>query len=104
MVKESQKSSRTVSWFVYILRCRDNSLYTGCTNNLARRLRQHQRGSGCKYTAPRIPVELVWFTNAASRSEAMKVEAFIKTIGRENKLKLISGELEWTSLRQHMKS
>ncbi|MCK4810384.1 MAG: GIY-YIG nuclease family protein [Candidatus Omnitrophica bacterium] len=45
-------------WYVYIIRCRDNTLYTGITNNLKRRIREHNSGKGCRYTKCRWPVEL----------------------------------------------
>ena len=57
-----------MGYWVYLLRCGDGSLYTGCTNDLARRLRAHQSGRGAKYTRSRLPVELVYREEAADRS------------------------------------
>ncbi len=61
-------------FFVYMLRCRDGSLYTGQTNDLEARLRQHTEGTGAKYVRGRRPVELVYVEEAGSRSEALKRE------------------------------
>ncbi len=77
-------------WLVYILRCRDGSLYTGITNNLERRLAAHQDGSGARYTRARLPVELVYTEQAPDRSAATKRETAIKALSRDRKLELIS--------------
>jgi predicted GIY-YIG superfamily endonuclease len=76
-------------WFVYILRCRDGSLYTGITNDLQRRCRQHNQGTASRYTRSRRPTVLVWREAQASRSEALKREAAIKALSRREKLELI---------------
>lgn len=75
-------------WFVYILRCSDDTLYTGITNNLERRIEQHNEGKGAKYTRGRGPVTLVKYFECASKSEALKLEYKIKQLSREEKLKL----------------
>ena len=77
-------------YVVYILRCADGSLYTGCTNHLERRLKDHGSGRGAKYTRSRLPVELVWWEPAADRSAALRREAAIKALPRTEKLKLIA--------------
>ena len=64
-----------MEYLVYILRCGDGSLYTGCTNDLPRRLRAHQSGRGAKYTRSRLPVELIYQEPAADRSAALRREA-----------------------------
>ena len=74
---------------VYLLRCGDGSLYTGWTNDLEKRLMAHNAGRGAKYTRSRLPVELVYFEDLPSRSEAMRREAQIKRLAREEKLALI---------------
>ncbi len=74
---------------VYILRCGDGTLYTGCTNDLPRRLTTHQRGKGAKYTRARLPVELVYRESAADKSAALRREAAIKALTRAEKLALI---------------
>ncbi len=74
---------------VYILRCGDGTLYTGCTNDLSRRLSVHQRGQGATYTRARLPVELVYRESAADKSAALRREAAIKALTRAEKLALI---------------
>lgn len=76
--------------FVYVLRCRDGSLYCGWTNALDRRLREHQSGKGSRYTRSRLPVELAWSRGMGSRGEAMREEARIKSLPRAEKLRLIA--------------
>ena len=78
-----------MAWTVYILRCGDGSLYTGCTNDLPRRLAAHQRGKGAKYTRSRPPVALVYREAAADKSAALRREAAIKRLPRAKKLALI---------------
>ena len=80
-------------FFTYILRCRDNTLYTGYTNNLNKRVEKHNSGKGAKYTKTRVPVELVFFKEFETKSEAMKFECFIKKLSRTEKLKLIIGRV-----------
>ena len=79
-----------MEYLVYILRCGDGSLYTGCTNDLPRRLRAHQSGRGAKYTRSRLPVELVYREPAADRSAALRREAAIKAMTRAEKLALLA--------------
>lgn len=75
--------------FVYIVECRDNSLYTGWTTDLEERIKTHNEGTGAKYTRSRRPVKLVYFEEVENRSTALKREAAIKKLTREKKLKLI---------------
>ena len=82
-----------MGWTVYILRCGDGTLYTGCTNDLPRRLEAHQSGRGAKYTRSRLPVELVYREGVADKSAALRREAAIKRLERRKKLALI-GERE----------
>ena len=77
------------SWFVYILHCRDNTLYTGVTNNLDKRLSVHNSGKGAKYTRARLPVELIYFEKSTDRSTASQREAAIKKLSRQEKMALI---------------
>ena len=79
-----------MGYLVYILRCGDGTLYTGCTNDLPRRLRAHQSGCGAKYTRSRLPVELVYQEPAADRYAALRREAAIKALTRGEKLALIA--------------
>lgn len=84
-------TSGTVTWAVYVLRCKDGSLYTGSTKDLEKRVHAHNNlKSGAKYTRARRPVELVYSEICASFSEARSREAAIKRLTREEKLSLIS--------------
>ena len=71
----------TDAW-VYMLRCRDGSLYTGWSSDLARRLERHRAGKASRYTASRLPVELVLALPMADRSAARREEARIKALDR----------------------
>ena len=75
--------------YVYILRCSDESLYTGWTNSLEKRIKAHNNGKGAKYTKARLPVELVYFEEYEDKIEAMRREYEIKQLTRVKKLKLI---------------
>lgn len=76
--------------WVYILRCRDGSLYTGWTNDLTRRLAKHSAGKASRYTASRLPVELAAAWLVGDRGAAMREEARIKRLDRARKLALIT--------------
>lgn len=78
-------------WYVYILRCADDSLYAGVTTEPARRLRQHNGEivGGAKYTKLKRPVEMVWQEAHLDRSSACKREYAIKKMRRADKLRLI---------------
>ena len=79
-------------WFVYILRCADNSLYTGITTDLARRVDEHNgKKSVTRYTRARQPVELVYQETAESRSQASQREAQIKKLGKAEKEAMLPG-------------
>lgn len=79
-------------YFVYILQCADNSLYTGITTDLDRRVEEHNSSKlGAKYTKARRPVKLIYSKEFADRSEASKEESRIKKLSRQEKIELISG-------------
>ena len=78
-----------MTWHVYILECADGSLYTGVTTDLERRVDEHNRGAGAKYTMGRRPVRLVYAEKADNRSEAGKREYAIKRLSRSQKLSLV---------------
>ena len=82
---------RARSWVVYVLRCADGTLYTGVTNDLARRLARHRAGRASRYTRGRLPVELVWRERRPDRSAAQRREAEIKGLTRAAKERLIAG-------------
>ena len=75
--------------YTYILRCQDDSLYTGWTTDLEKRVETHNLGKGAKYTRTRLPVELVYYEAFASKEEAMSREWHIKQLSRKDKLRLI---------------
>ena len=76
--------------FVYILRCSDDTLYCGWTNNLAKRIAAHNAGTGAKYTRSRRPVELLYFEECRERKEAMSKEWHYKRMSRGEKMKMIT--------------
>ena len=75
---------------VYLLRCRDGSLYTGITNDLARRVASHQRGTGSAYTRARRPIALAYQEQVPDRGAALRREAAIRRLSRVEKLALCS--------------
>lgn len=77
-------------YYVYILKCKDNTLYTGYTVDLDKRIQNHNKGIGAKYTRGRIPVELVYYETYNNKSEALKREYSIKQLSKDKKLKLIN--------------
>jgi predicted GIY-YIG superfamily endonuclease len=79
-----------MSYFVYILRCGGDTLYTGSTDNIERRLAAHQSGKGAKYTRSRGPLTLVYQEELPDKSAALKREAAIKKLTRPQKLDLIT--------------
>ncbi len=76
--------------FVYILRCRDGSLYTGWSTDVERRLARHRAGKASRYTASRLPVELAAILPASDRTAARREEARIKRLTRASKLALVA--------------
>ncbi|NMP15201.1 MULTISPECIES: GIY-YIG nuclease family protein [unclassified Thalassotalea] len=78
-------------WYVYILKCADDSLYAGITTDLERRVKEHNQGGklGAKYTRVRLPVSVVYHETCQCRSSASKREAAIKKLTRKQKLALI---------------
>ena len=78
--------------YTYILKCKDGTYYTGWTNNLEKRLKDHNDGKGAKYTKSRRPVELVYHELFESKEDAMKREYAIKQMTRAEKDKLIQRE------------
>ncbi len=74
-------------WFVYIVHCgKDDSLYTGITTDIERRLKQHNEGKGAKYTKGRGPITLIKFFECLDKSEALKLEYRIKQLSKDEKL------------------
>lgn len=83
--------------FTYILRCADDTLYCGWTNDLEKRLKVHNEGKGAKYTRSRLPVTLVYYEIYETSVEAQKREYQIKRLTRQEKLSLISA---WPKKKQ----
>ena len=76
-------------YFVYILRCRDKTFYTGITTNLKRRVKEHNTGKGAKYTAIRAPSRCIYWEPSKNRSTATIREREIKRYPRKKKQKLV---------------
>lgn len=74
-------------WFVYVLLCEGNSLYTGSTKNLGKRFLEHKNGKGGRYTRSHKPVKIIYWEKLPTKSEALKKEAQIKSWSREKKMK-----------------
>jgi putative endonuclease len=78
-------------YFVYLLRCKDGSLYTGISNDLARRLKVHNSGRGALYVRLRGPAKMVWYMYAGSHSYALRLEHVVKKHTRAQKEEIIAG-------------
>ncbi|MDD5679922.1 MAG: GIY-YIG nuclease family protein [Candidatus Omnitrophica bacterium] len=76
-------------WAVYIVRCRDGKLYTGMSNDVEKRVAEHNKGQGCRFTKYRYPVELIYKEACGTRSLARKRELEIQGFTRKEKLDLI---------------
>lgn len=75
--------------YTYILECKDGTYYTGWTNNLDKRLKDHNDGKGAKYTKTRLPVSLIYYEEFQTKEEAMRREYAIKHMTRSEKSKLV---------------
>jgi putative endonuclease len=82
-----------MNWCVYIILCTDDTLYTGITNDVARRFRQHAAQKGAKYFRGRQPKQLVYLETGHNRSSATKREIDLKKLNREEKSKIIASDL-----------
>jgi len=80
-------NSEEKNWSVYLLECSDGTYYTGCTNNLVRRVKTHNAGRGAKYTKIRRPVTIIASKCGFSHGEALREEFRIKQLSRSNKIK-----------------
>lgn len=79
-------------WYVYIIKCKDGSLYTGATNNLGERFEKHKVGKGGKYTRSHTPEKIVFFEKCSNKIVALKKEREIKKLPRKKKLELIKAK------------
>ena len=86
--------------FVYLLRCRDDSLYAGAAKDLAARIRQHLLGRASRYTRSRLPVVLAWSAEVTTWSEALREEHRIKRLCRRAKLALVAAGLRGRRARK----
>ncbi len=77
-----------MSWFVYLLRCRDGTLYCGIARDVAARLAQHDAGKGARYTRGRGPFELLVKRRCKTQSDALRLELRIKALSRDEKLRV----------------
>lgn len=84
------KGGGSMSWFVYMLRCGDGTLYTGVTDDVERRLAAHRSGRGAKYTRGRGPLELVYQEEVPDKSAALRREYQIKQLPKQEKEGLIA--------------
>lgn len=79
----------SMPWFLYIIQCRDKTLYTGITTDISRRLNEHNAKKGAFYTKNKTPVKLVYQEPMVNRSQSCKREAAVKRLTRKEKLELI---------------
>ena len=77
--------------YTYLVECADGTLYCGWTNDIEKRISDHNAGKGAKYTKPRLPVKLVYYETFGTKEEAMKREWQIKQLNRAQKQKLVNG-------------
>jgi predicted GIY-YIG superfamily endonuclease len=88
MIRRMKKRGKK-EWFVYVLRCGDESFYTGIAKDVHLRLAKHQKGKGAAYTRTHLPVALIYQEDAMTRSAALIREAAIKRLPRHRKEKLV---------------
>lgn len=88
---DSPKSAKqpVKRWYLYIVKCRDGTLYTGITNDLCRRMEQHNDGKASKYTRTRVPVKLIYKEACLNKSSALKKELRIKDLSRQAKVEYV---------------
>lgn len=81
--------SKHINWCVYVLKCRGNYLYIGLTNNIDKRLKEHERGTGSKFVRSRRPFELVKTIPCKNAKEARSLEANLKRLKRSKKIEVL---------------
>jgi putative endonuclease len=87
-------NSANTNWVVYILHCRDNTLYTGITNDVAKRLITHNKGTASRYTRGRLPVELLAASRCMPKGEALRLEIKIKKLPKNKKLDALAASFD----------
>lgn len=90
--------------YVYLLRCADGSLYCGWTTDLVRRLNEHNRGKGAKYTRSRLPAELIYYEIYEDRHEALSREWHLKRMSRKEKNLLISSKAQQSDIPDNQRN
>jgi putative endonuclease len=95
------KKTADEPWHLYMLRCADGTLYTGISNRLQTRIKNHSRGKGARYTQTRLPVELVFSRKIGTRSQATKREYWFKQKTRREKIKFME---KWLNARARQKN
>lgn len=93
---------KILNYYIYIVECSDKTLYTGITNNLEKRIKTHNNGTGAKYTRARRPVKLVYSCMLPNKSQALKYEFKTKALNRINKYRLINGEINLYDLKWNL--
>ena len=88
---------RRRGWCLYLVKCADGTLYTGITNDLRRRIDQHNRGTASRYTRSRLPVELAYREGCRDKSGALKKEHRVKSLSRRAKEAYIAGKARTSS-------
>ena len=91
-IRKTLREPKLQQWCVYLLECRDGSYYCGITNDLTRRIEQHNSGKGAKYTKGRGPVTLIGSKFVSSRSDALKLESLVKKKKKGEKVKFLLGQ------------
>jgi predicted GIY-YIG superfamily endonuclease len=90
-------------WYLYVLQCGDNTLYTGITNDLQRRIQQHNNGTASRYTRSRLPVVLAYQERCLGRSSALKKEYAMKQLSRKEKETYIAKKSKARRPRQKLR-
>jgi predicted GIY-YIG superfamily endonuclease len=85
-----KRKKKASAWVVYVLKCRDNTLYTGITSDVSRRVHQHNNGTASRYTRSRLPVKLIFSEPCRNRSQALKKEYAMKQLSQKEKNAYIS--------------
>ena len=98
MIVSGGRLSPRAGWFLYMLRCADGTLYTGISNRLEIRVKNHSLGKGARYTRTRLPVKLVYSRKIGDYSKALKKEYWLKSQERRSKVKLAQAWMKKTRL------
>lgn len=89
VIKTKPAKTTNIIWYVYILKCRNNYIYTGLTNNIEKRLKEHERGTGSKFVRSHRPFELIKTIPCENASEARRLEYKLKRLKRSAKIEFL---------------